>query len=128
MSTQTLQPLIWLARSSTRPSVRDGTPPFSADALRACRACKASGTIIAMFVIPACIITLPFLFHSTVTPSRLGAVRPELRPSDKRRMGKLKPHRRNTKKVNIFSNKIETGIMVRLREERDEIAKPWQDA
>jgi hypothetical protein len=29
---QTLQPLIWLARSWTRPSVCDGTPPFSADA------------------------------------------------------------------------------------------------
>src|SRR5437867_8558291 len=75
MSTQTLQPLIWLARSSTRPSVRDGTPPFSADAFRACRACKASGTIIAMFFIRACIMTLPFSFHSTLTPSPLGAVK-----------------------------------------------------
>src|SRR2546428_102241 len=35
MSTQRLQPLIWLARRWTRPSVRDGTPPFSADAPRA---------------------------------------------------------------------------------------------
>jgi len=32
-----LQPLIWLARSSTRSSVRAGTPPFSADAFRAIR-------------------------------------------------------------------------------------------
>src|SRR5437870_9200350 len=60
MSTQTLQPLIWLARNSTRPSVRDGTPPFSADALRACRACMASGTTIAMFLIRASIIALLF--------------------------------------------------------------------
>src|SRR5262249_22462934 len=44
MSTQTLQPLIWLARRWTRPSVRVGTPPASEAALSACRAFMASGT------------------------------------------------------------------------------------
>lgn len=58
-----LQPLIWLARSWTRPSVRDGTPPCSADAFRAYRACMASGTIVTGLLIRACMICV----RSTVT-------------------------------------------------------------
>src|SRR5467141_2360661 len=38
--------------------VFDGTPPFSADFPRACRAFMASGTIIAGLLIRACIVSL----------------------------------------------------------------------
>jgi len=58
MSTQTLQPLIWLARSCTRPIVRVGTPLFSTDAEKAYNACIASGTTWTGFFILACISVL----------------------------------------------------------------------
>src|SRR5712691_3480804 len=56
MSTQTLQPLIWLARRWARASVRGGTPAFSVAAASVCSACRASGTIIAGFFIRACMV------------------------------------------------------------------------
>jgi hypothetical protein len=49
---------IWLARRWTRPRVRDGTPPLTADVPRARTARIASGTIIAGFFIVACMIAL----------------------------------------------------------------------
>src|SRR5260370_5790862 len=66
MSAQTLQPLIWLARNSTRLSVFDDTPPFSAATLRAFRARMASGMIITGFFIRACMIALLLVlgFHN----------------------------------------------------------------
>src|SRR5689334_16297552 len=50
MSTQMLQPLIWLARSSTRPSVRAGTPALWAVIASVCAALMASGMSSAMFL------------------------------------------------------------------------------
>src|SRR5215831_16661064 len=55
MSTQALQPLIWLARRLTSSSVRSGTALFLVAAARACRAFITSGTIIAGCFIRACI-------------------------------------------------------------------------
>jgi len=43
-------------------------------------------------------------------------------------MGKLKPDIWKTKNWDIFSHNIETGIMVGLGEEKDEIAELLQDA
>src|SRR5262249_24384885 len=76
MSTQTLQPLIWLARRRISSSVRNGAPPFSTDFPRASIACKASGTIIARLFILALIVAillLLFPFQLLLTPNRLGA-------------------------------------------------------
>jgi hypothetical protein len=56
MSTHTLQPLIWLARSCTRPIVFAGTPPFSAVFPSACSAFMASGIRTAILLIRACIV------------------------------------------------------------------------
>src|SRR5437762_1245824 len=51
MSTQTLQPLIWLARSCTSWIVVTGTLPFSAVFPNASSACRASGITMATFFI-----------------------------------------------------------------------------
>src|SRR4051794_17431134 len=58
MSTQTLQPLIWLARRLMRSRVIDGTPARLADVPRACSAFMAPGTVIAGFLIRACMTVL----------------------------------------------------------------------
>ena len=57
MSTHTLQPLIWLARSCTSFAVTYGSP--SADASSACSAFKASGRSSTGCFILACIVVSP---------------------------------------------------------------------
>ena len=52
MSTQTLQPLIWLARRCTSSSVCGGTPALRRGAPSACRAFMASGTTMAGLLHP----------------------------------------------------------------------------
>ena len=54
VSQQKLQPLIWLARRCTRPSVAGGTPPCPVAAFSAWMAVIASGMITAGFFIRAC--------------------------------------------------------------------------
>ena len=56
MSTHPLQPLIWLARSSTIWSVVSGIPALVTEALSCWNASSAPGTIIAGFSILACMI------------------------------------------------------------------------
>jgi hypothetical protein len=64
MSTHTLQPLIWLARSWTRPIVLGGTPLFSVIVFRSNKDCIAAGKIITGFFIRACIIASSFFLES----------------------------------------------------------------
>jgi hypothetical protein len=58
MSTQTLQPLIWLARSSTSANVGAGTPPCSVTPFSACSAFSASGKMNTGFFIRDCMMCL----------------------------------------------------------------------
>src|SRR5262249_26012815 len=67
-STLTLQPLLWPARRSTRPSVCGGTPPCCAAAHSAWIGCIASGMIIAGFCIRACILVLPVTWAGRRSP------------------------------------------------------------
>src|SRR6266508_1927914 len=61
MSTQMLQPLIWLARSSTRYSVASGISACLAAFPSPCSAVKAPGTVSAGLSIRACMIGPPLL-------------------------------------------------------------------
>src|SRR5262245_35518816 len=58
MSTQKLQPLIWLVRRWTSSSTVCGTPPFLVATRRACMPLFASGSITAGLLIRACIMVL----------------------------------------------------------------------
>src|SRR6266404_7957324 len=63
MSTQTLQPLIWLARSCTSWIVVTGTLPFSAVFPNASSACSASGITVAAFFIRDFMSLLLYVSH-----------------------------------------------------------------
>src|SRR5262249_50552401 len=68
MSTHTPQPLIWLARNSTSPSVAFGTPLFPTADDNSWSAFMASGRIIAGLFILDCIIVSPPLFTLLCLP------------------------------------------------------------
>src|SRR5438876_1222035 len=61
MSTQMLQPLIWLARSSTRYRVVSGRSACLAAVPNPCSAFRAPGTVIAGLSIRACMIAAPWI-------------------------------------------------------------------
>src|SRR5689334_16009902 len=83
MSTQTPQPLIWLARSSTRYSVVAGRSLRLAALPIPCSACRAPGTVSAGLSIRACMIDPPSVVGDHSPDRRTGRAGGDSEPSER---------------------------------------------